>query len=80
MITHVAIQSGNGFMYALPRPMRHHDIIRVHLQMRKPLKQGFIDSLEGFVDHERALVIALRGKQLTKAPIAPPNLYSEDLW
>ncbi len=70
--------------FSVERPGRHHTIIHalVDLGMPKPINTehtGFITSTGRFVDRKEAAIIALNAKQTDKL-IAPPNLYSEDLW
>lgn len=73
-------------IHTLPRPNRHHHIIEHMGDMVGPFLiargvQGFLDSEEGFVTRERAAAIAIRSNQLLREKlIAPPQLYSEDLW
>lgn len=43
--------------------------------------QGFVLAAGNFVDRKEALEIAQRTGQLKPgSPIAPPNLYKQDLW
>lgn len=82
MIVAAAIRI-NGNVYGLPAPARHHDIIRYLADGRiePPIRgeQGFIDDGAGFVGRKEAAVIALEEGQV-KQLIAPPNLFSEDVW
>lgn len=75
-----------GEVFSLPRPKRHHDVIR-HIVTTKPHiqtvaggAQGFITSNGRFVDREEALVIAIRQDQIKVKTGSPQRLYSEDLW
>ena len=83
MIEDAAIRL-NGKVWRLPRPKRHHDIIRMLAEMgdKTPIRgeQGFWDSKEGFVDRNRAYEIALECKQTDGATPVPGMLFSEDLW
>ena len=82
MITGVAIQI-DELWHVMPKPYRHHDIIRrlADAGMPTPIsgKQGFIDSELGFVGRQCAAKLALESGQV-EGLIAPPNLFSEDLW
>lgn len=75
-----------GEVFSLPRPKRHHDVIR-HIISRRPDMttvaggtQGFITSNGRFVDRGEALVIAVRQNQIKVKTGNPAQLYSEDLW
>ncbi len=67
---------------SLPKPARHHNIIREmvargispHGRM-----QGFLTDKGEFVDRKEGAKIALYSGQVKKLH-APPNLFSEDLW
>ncbi len=76
---------------SMPPPARHHTILQtVHFLGGNgripPSDQGFLLSDGTYCDRERALLIATAAGQLVKrpeaarSPIAPPNLYSEDMW
>lgn len=73
-------------VYSLPRPARHHDIIRLILETTKESsieenEQGFLDDQGQFLRRAPALVIAERaGQLLEERPIWGTNLYSENLW
>ena len=88
MITHVAIEQ-NGEVYSLPRPMRHHHVIKMMVDicgLPTPItgKQGFLDVDQGkyiFVDRRDALDIARGCRQvLHKENIRGSQLFSEDIW
>jgi hypothetical protein len=63
-----------------PPPARHANLLAAIPGERvPPAGQGFLTSEGTFVDRVRAAIIAQRAGQVTTL-IAPPNLYSEDLW
>ncbi len=84
MIKQAAIQIEKQ-IYTLPRPARHNDIIAYLIKLGFPKQvrnlgiQGFITHKNVFVNREEASEIALKNMQCFSL-IAPPNLYSEDLW
>jgi hypothetical protein len=83
-ISSAAIQSPNGRTVSLPRPARHHDVIKWMNDNDVPHKmgnQGFIDNLGRFVDREEAYKIAQKADQILDLnDVRPPDLYSEYLW
>jgi hypothetical protein len=84
MIVAVAIIH-RGVVYSLPRPNRHHHVIRLIAERtgadRVDGEQGFLDDLGNFLNRETALLHALACGQVPP-PKARSNrrLYSEDLW
>ena len=88
MITHVAIKFKDR-VYALPRPDRHHDVIRMIAQLNGvgidgPDIQGFLDDKENFLDRRQAYIHAKEANQVLRK-VDPGMydgsvLYSEDLW
>lgn len=67
------------------QPGRHHNIIHAlaMLGMTTPIggDQAFVTSTGRFVDREEAAKIAIEAGQLRREGlIAPPDLYSEDVW
>ena len=83
MILAVAIRQA-GVVYTLPRPARHHDVIRLMAErygLPTPVagEQGFLDSELGFLDRGQAASRALDSGQVA-ALRCPPELFSEDLW
>jgi aryl-alcohol dehydrogenase-like predicted oxidoreductase len=74
-----------GAIWSLPRPARHHDVLRaideagLSAIAPGPDAQGFLTSDGRFVDRKAAVRIALDAEQI-KEPQWPPDLYSEDLW
>ena len=84
MITHVAIIY-QGVTYSLPKPYRHHDVIRdIVVRTGGPVglnQQGFLTDKGLFLDRRKALVHAYVFRQVTDpAKIRGGQLYSEDLW
>lgn len=83
-ITHVAIKYGSK-VYSLPKPNRHHHIIRMIGRMRGPNTQGFLDDQGKFLDRRAAYKIAAANGQLDRSNHGPgayqgDELFSEDLW
>lgn len=72
-----------GLTVSLPPPARHHHILKpLHMAtdiIVAPDDQGFITDAGRFVGRTEAATIATGNGQAKKL-IAPPNLYSEDLW
>lgn len=72
-----------GVIYSLPAPARHGEVLfsMPHSGEGVPPEcQGFLTSAGRFVNRVEAATIAYKAKQLKGALIAPPGLYSEDLW
>ena len=83
-ITGVAVMYG-GKMYSLPRPNRHHDVIRsIPGGVKGPDRQGFILENGTFLDRRQAMTLAENNGQLRRVTgkefYQGPELYSEDLW
>lgn len=89
-ITHVAIKTGNGKIYFLPAPNRHHNVLRLMMSLIKDREydtkiQGFLDEDGNFLNRKDAYLVAVDSGQLDRSR-HPPNsyngneLYSEDLW
>jgi hypothetical protein len=86
-ITHVAIRF-QGKTWSLPRPNRHHDVIR-HIAEQTGVRtvdargedQGFLDASGRYLTRKEALVNAqANGQMLADRPILNRQLYSENLW
>lgn len=81
-ITGVAIKRGTR-IYVLPRPKRHHDVIRflASTGMDLPIsgEQGFFDDELGFLNREEALSRAKKNGQYIGSGTSG-HLFSEDLW
>jgi hypothetical protein len=85
MIIATAIKTKDGKILTLPRPARHHDIIRHARDNQIDLSestQGFIADPDGFVDRYTAFVIAATHLQINADPevLGDRVLFSEDLW
>lgn len=74
----------NGVIYSLPRPNRHHDVIRhIHNEtgaMNIRGEQGFMTDDGQFVGRGYARLIAERSGQLLPRASEGRELYSEDVW
>lgn len=91
MITHVAIRF-RGTTYSLPKPARHHDVIRMIVDATGVERvdalgedQGFLDELGFYLTRRDAFLYASDFLQLInqERPSSATNLgelYSEDLW
>lgn len=87
MIVSAAI-TWKGATYSLPRPARHHDVIR-HIAAvtgattvgtnEHPDEQGFLDDKGQFYRRKAAMAHAIRCGQLSEGKWGE-QLYSEDLW
>lgn len=81
-IVSVAI-SAFGIIASLPAPARHGDVLKKLHYFNEivlgPDTQGFLTNAGRYVNRRDAAVIALEQGQCEKL-IAPPKLYSEDLW
>jgi hypothetical protein len=87
MLTHVAIIF-EGTTYSLPKPNRHHDVIRLIVEKTGVShvdddEQGFLDDTGKFYGRCEALKHAIENKQLkgdSRAAFALGMLFSEDIW
>jgi hypothetical protein len=87
MITHVAIRF-NGVIYSLPKPNRHHDVIRLIVDTTDAATvdshgddQGFLDHTGKYLTRKQALHIAYISGQLREdRPVLHNQLFSENLW
>jgi hypothetical protein len=87
-ITHVAIRF-QGKIYSLPKPNRHHDVIR-HIVHKTGVShvdaygqdQGFLDSNGRYLTRRQALNVATVAHQLKPNNTGSKlgELYSEDIW
>lgn len=84
-ITHVAIRF-QGKVFSLPRPNRHHDVIRhivetlgVNCVDTQGDDQGFLDAEGRYLNRQQALVSALQNDQI-KGEVLCGMLFSENLW
>lgn len=83
-ITGVAILDGQGALWSLPKPNRHHNIFALAAFIGRSAEggtQGFTTSLGRFVNRSEALAIAGRANQILEHKNGDlTELYSEDLW
>lgn len=83
-ITHVAIKL-NGIIHSLPKPNRHHHIIRqIYEETGKPVRgkdiQGFLDNEGNFLSRIEAMKVAVEANQILENSLVLSELYSENLW
>jgi hypothetical protein len=88
-ITHVAVRV-DGQVWSLPRPFRHHHIIRTIARLTGAKfvdcsesrgDQGFLDATGRYLTRKEALPIALANKQvIDENDIRCEMLFSEDVW
>lgn len=87
-ITHVAIRFQDK-IYSLPKPNRHHDVIRHIIETNPGLSyvdamgddQGFLDESGRYLNRKQALLTAKVNDQLLEGrPIIHNQLFSENLW
>ena len=82
-----AIRLADGTIFSVPRPGRHHDVIRVIREagITTPIRQdqqGFLLSDGRWARRKAALMVALEAGQI-KEPLPGHcchGLFSEDLW
>lgn len=76
----------DGVVYWIPRPGRHHEILRAMVERGLPGEatrlagQGFLTSLGRFVRRGEAAEIARAAGQLLREPTPAGMLTSEDVW
>ncbi len=83
-----ALRLDGGEVVSLPRPARHHDIIRFLIdrcdtpEAIAHAAQGFMTECGSFVGREGALYIAERAEQISRKTggLGCHQLFSEDLW
>ena len=79
-----AIQDHDGKVYSVPRPGRHHDVIKimVHEGIKIPItgEQGFVLSNGNFVSRKAAKLIAINAHQLLERASKRDELFSECVW
>lgn len=85
-IVAVAIQY-DGKVYSLPKPNRHHHVIRAIAAengegIHGPDVQGFLDEAGKFLNRREAYILATNTCQINRRPggYNGTDLYSEDLW
>lgn len=87
-ITHVAIRF-QGKIHSLPRPNRHHDVIRMIVEADPKVgtvlafddDQGFLDADGLYLNRRQALYNAQVNNQIKPGTtIRAGKLFSEDIW
>lgn len=86
-LTHVAIRF-EGKVWSLPRPYRHHHIIRVIRSLDSTIEsvdtygddQGFLDATGRYLSRKQARVSAEVNGQINNGKIIGGELTSEDMW
>ena len=82
-ITHVAVVF-NYIIYSLPRPNRHHHVIRSIGGCCGGTKQGFLTDDGEYISRRDAFILAKENGQLTRLEgeqyYQGNELFSEDLW
>lgn len=83
MITHVAIKDSTGEIWKMPKPYRHHHILKLiydHFgESGHDRQQGFISNGK-FVSRIEAKYIAEQNYQIKLGCGKFRELFSEDLW
>lgn len=85
-ITGVAMLTGDGRMFALPRPYRHNHLFALAAFINQgpgdSHTDGFMTSAGRFVGREEAQQICIAAGQPNRRSGNPtdPKLYSEDVW
>jgi hypothetical protein len=86
MITHVAIRF-DGIIYSLPKPNRHHHVIKLIVDTTDAKMvdshgedQGFLDDTGKYLTRKEALDIALVNGQMRDDRPIYNELFSENLW
>lgn len=86
MIVAAAVKR-DGQVYSLPRPARHHDVLRSLGRGNRPGDvQGFVDEVGAFLTRLQAYQVACDRRQLLRPELHPrvaaPGrlLFSEDVW
>lgn len=79
----------DGVVYILPKPNRHHNVIRMinlnyGVRLYGPHEEGFVDCLGNFLNRREAYKLASENGQLVGRSGSEfyqgNELYSEDLW
>lgn len=83
-VVRAAIKLGDR-VFHVPRPGRHHDVIRSMVErhgVKPPVcgVQGFMLDDHTFVDRMDALRVALAAGQVERHKASAMGLYSEDVW
>jgi hypothetical protein len=80
-----AVRTDEGLVHTLPRPARHHDVVRLLAESfdhpgRGTDEQGFLLSDGSFCRRRRARFVAEEAGQLLPRASDLAELYSEDVW
>lgn len=74
----------NNVVYELPKPNRHHHVIRMIGGVKGPCIEGFYTSEGNFLNRVDAYALAVKTGQLNRDPNPKKYqgklLFSEDLW
>jgi len=85
-LTHVAVRDTEGQVWSLPRPYRHHHVLKVMYDHGAKQRednhenQGFLDAHGHYLTRKQALVNAHAHHQLIGGKTIASILTSEDLW
>jgi hypothetical protein len=84
-VERAAIKDHDGKVYTVPRPGRHHDVIKMMVNSYfRPIpitgEQGFVLSDGTFADRVRAREVAEAANQLLSRASTGKELFSEDVW
>lgn len=84
-LTHVACIDKQGRIWSLPKPFRHHNVLKVMHDFGAKLAeeqsaQGFLDENGRYLTRVQAEVNAELNKQIKGGKIIGGVLTSEDLW
>jgi len=85
-LTQVACRDTEGRIWSMPRPFRHHHVLRImHDHGAKQAEdnhgnQGFLDESGRYLTRKQALVNAKANDQIKNGEIIGGVLTSEDLW
>jgi hypothetical protein len=81
-----AVLHANGTLYAVPRPGRHHNVIRIMNELgvwqtdEGRHEQGFVTSTGRFVRRVAARRIAEHAGQIIEGSLQLRELFSENVW
>jgi len=80
----VAIEDRDGRVYQLPKPNRHHNVIKLMVNdgCKTPIigEQGFILSNGRFANRIEAKFVAINADQLLERASKTHRLFSECVW
>ena len=78
-ITHAAVKY-NDRVYSLPRPWRHHHVLRLIGGVYGQCTQGFLTNHGEFVNRNKAMKIAIDANQVDPDKFIKEELYTEYVW